>query len=226
MAGRNISVDREAIGPVRVMRTTGMMGEIVGKAAWLCIRYATTPRGVYESYLPALKELMEQPGAARRDSLDGKLTPPSGTTASAGTTGIDPTKLDGIVVDDTAAAFTGDWDEKGTLSGFIGVGYRYSHDPKATARFPFTVKADGEYEVRATWLPHANRAKKASISVQTADGEKRLTIDQTKAATGPAGFQSLGRFKFSAQKPGYVLYHIADSAGTVHVDAVQIVSVK
>ena len=33
MAGRDISVDREALGPVRVMRTCGMMGEVVGKAA-------------------------------------------------------------------------------------------------------------------------------------------------------------------------------------------------
>jgi hypothetical protein len=226
MTGRNISVDREAIGPVRVMRTTGMMGEIVGKAAWLCIRHATTPRGVYESYLPSLKELMEQPGAARRDSIDGKLTVPAGAKASVEVAGIDPTKLEGIVVDDTAAAFTGDWDSKGSLPGFVGNGYQYSHDANASARFPFTVKTDGEYEVRVAWLPHANRAKAASVSVQTADGEKRLTVDQTKAASGPSGFQSIGRFKFTAQKPAHVLFNVANSAGTVHVDAVQIIAVK
>jgi hypothetical protein len=55
---------------------TGMMGEIVGKAAWICVRHQSLPRGVYESHLPLLKELMEQPGAARRDSLDGKLSQP------------------------------------------------------------------------------------------------------------------------------------------------------
>ena len=38
MAGRNISVTHEALGTVRVMRTCGMMGEVVGKAASLCIR--------------------------------------------------------------------------------------------------------------------------------------------------------------------------------------------
>ena len=32
---------REALGAVRVMRTTGMMGEIVGKAAWICVRHET-----------------------------------------------------------------------------------------------------------------------------------------------------------------------------------------
>ena len=77
MAGRNISVDREGLGPVRVMRTTGMMGEIVGKAAWIAVRHDTTPRGVHERHLPLLRELMAQPGAARRDSLTGDLRAPS-----------------------------------------------------------------------------------------------------------------------------------------------------
>jgi hypothetical protein len=67
MAGRNISVNREALGPVRVMRTTGMMGEIVGKAAWICVRQKTTPRGVYQQHLPLLKEMMSQPAATRRE---------------------------------------------------------------------------------------------------------------------------------------------------------------
>lgn len=58
MAGRNISVDREALGPVRVMRTCGMMGEIVGKAAAIAVRHDTTPRGVYQNHLPLLKERM------------------------------------------------------------------------------------------------------------------------------------------------------------------------
>jgi hypothetical protein len=76
MAGRDISVTHDGLGPVRVMKTCGMMGEIVGKAAWICVRHQTTPRGVYEHQLPLLKELMSQPGALRRESLDGALIPP------------------------------------------------------------------------------------------------------------------------------------------------------
>jgi len=57
MAGRDISVTHVALGTVRVMRTCGMMGELVGMAASLCKRYDTTPRGVYESHLAELKEL-------------------------------------------------------------------------------------------------------------------------------------------------------------------------
>lgn len=65
MAGRDISVSQEGLGPVRVMRTCGMMGEIVGKAAALCIRHDTTPRGVYQEHLDKLKASMNTPGGTR-----------------------------------------------------------------------------------------------------------------------------------------------------------------
>jgi hypothetical protein len=77
MAGRNICVTREALGAVRVMRTTGMMGEVVGKAAWICVRHNTNPRGVYQNHIPLLKELMQQPGEMRRETLDAALVLPA-----------------------------------------------------------------------------------------------------------------------------------------------------
>ena len=58
MAGRNISVTHQALGTVRVMRTTGMMGEIVGMAASLASKYNTTPRDVYTHHLDELQNLM------------------------------------------------------------------------------------------------------------------------------------------------------------------------
>ena len=60
MAGRNISVTHVALGSVRVMRTTGIMGEVVGMAASLCKVHGVKPRGVYEHFLPELKGLMEK----------------------------------------------------------------------------------------------------------------------------------------------------------------------
>ncbi|MEK7475408.1 MAG: FAD-dependent oxidoreductase [Candidatus Coatesbacteria bacterium] len=58
MAGRDISVTHEALGTARVMRTGGMMGEVIGLAASLCVRRSTSPRGVYESHLPELVGLL------------------------------------------------------------------------------------------------------------------------------------------------------------------------
>ncbi len=65
MAGRDISVTKTGLGPVRVMKTTGMMGEVVGKAASICIKHNASPRGVYEKHLSELKTLMSKPGSAR-----------------------------------------------------------------------------------------------------------------------------------------------------------------
>lgn len=68
MAGRNISVTHVALGTVRVMRTTGMMGEVVGMAASLCKKYDTMPRKVYQSHLNELKDLMKE-GAGKKEGL-------------------------------------------------------------------------------------------------------------------------------------------------------------
>ena len=69
MAGRNISVTHVALGTVRVMRTTGMMGEVVGMAAYLCDKYGCTPRQVYQSHLPELKALMSE-GIGKKEGLN------------------------------------------------------------------------------------------------------------------------------------------------------------
>jgi len=59
LAGRDISVTHEALGTVRVMRTTGMMGEIVGMAAALCRRYNCSPREAYADHLAGLKAMWQ-----------------------------------------------------------------------------------------------------------------------------------------------------------------------
>ena len=71
MAGRDVSVTHDALGPVRVMRTCGMMGEIVGMAASICKEHDCLPRAVYEQHLDELKALMTR-GA-------GKNAPPGAT---------------------------------------------------------------------------------------------------------------------------------------------------
>lgn len=64
MAGRNISVTHVALGTVRVMRTTGILGEVVGMAASLCRQKGVEPRAIYPSYFNELKILMKK-GIAR-----------------------------------------------------------------------------------------------------------------------------------------------------------------
>jgi hypothetical protein len=59
MAGRNISVSHVALGTVRLMRTGGMMGEVLGMAAKVCKIHKADPRAVYQMYFPELIKLME-----------------------------------------------------------------------------------------------------------------------------------------------------------------------
>jgi ribulose 1,5-bisphosphate synthetase/thiazole synthase len=70
MAGRDISVSHEALGAVRVMRTTGCMGEITGMAASICVVHDCSPRDVYTDHLGELKKLMAR-GVGRENSAAG-----------------------------------------------------------------------------------------------------------------------------------------------------------
>jgi hypothetical protein len=67
MAGRNISVTHVALGTIRVMRTTGIIGEVVGMAASIAHNHETTPRGVYQAHLQELKALMDK-GVGKYDA--------------------------------------------------------------------------------------------------------------------------------------------------------------
>ena len=66
MAGRDISVSHEALGAVRVMRTCGCMGEIVGMAASICAKNDCLPRAVYKDHLDELKALMDRGAGKQR----------------------------------------------------------------------------------------------------------------------------------------------------------------
>ncbi len=75
MAGRNISVTHVALGTTRVMRTHGMMGEVVGMAASLCKEHAALPRDIYAKYLPELIALMKKGVAPPPASSENVATP-------------------------------------------------------------------------------------------------------------------------------------------------------
>lgn len=223
MAGRNISVTHGALGSTRVMRTCGMMGEVVGKAAFISIAKNTTPRGVYEKHLEELKTLMHQPGAMRRDSLEGQLYLPDDAVKLG-----DPmhdfiqlSKIPGIVVDDAKATLTGNWTHGRGLKPYVADGYAYASGD-ATATFPALIKEEGTYEVRINYQPHENRSKTANVVVATSEGEKEFQVDQTQKAEHANGFHSLGEFKFKAGEEVNIIFTATTGKGHTHIDSVQI----
>ena len=54
LAGRHVSVSHVALAAVRVQRTLGMLGEVVGIAAALAWEHGCSPRMLYTDYLPEL----------------------------------------------------------------------------------------------------------------------------------------------------------------------------
>ena len=78
MAGRNISVTHVALGTTRVMRTTGMMGEVVGMAAKVCKEHQVLPRMVYRYFLPELKSMMKE-GVGKKGLPNNQRYNPGGT---------------------------------------------------------------------------------------------------------------------------------------------------
>ncbi len=60
MAGRDISVTHVALGTVRLMRTGGMMGEVVGMAASICKAQQVQPRDIYLNHFSQLERLMRK----------------------------------------------------------------------------------------------------------------------------------------------------------------------
>ena len=226
MAGRDISVSHDGLGAVRVMRTCGMMGETVGKAAWIAVRYNSSPRGVYADHLDLLKQLMSEPGVKRRESLTGELKLPPGAVVVSGRLAKDALKLGGIIIDDSAAELTGSWQDNGSLSGFVGYGYLYSSDPKASAKFKLRVPKDGLYDVRVTWQPHPNRAKSLQVELRTGDETHPTTLNQTKPAEGKNDFQSLGVFDLKSDHPSELIFKVNNANGTAHIDAIQLLEVE
>lgn len=60
MAGRNISVSHVALGSIRLMRTGGMLGEVLGMAAAVCKEQDASPREVYKHHFSDLEKLMRK----------------------------------------------------------------------------------------------------------------------------------------------------------------------
>jgi hypothetical protein len=230
MAGRNISVSDQALGTVRVMKTIGMMGEVVGKAAAVAIQRNTTPRGVYEKHWSEVDSLLKLPGRARRATLEAPFQisgpapgPVDDTGGRGGVTSL--ANLKGIVVDNKAAKLTGTWNSGAGLE-HIGSDYAYARGAGHTATFPFTVPTDGRYEVRFATAPHENRASNTAVTVRHADGAAAITVNQKKPATIEKVWLSLGTFRFKAGQPFAVEVDATSANGNAHIDAVQVLPAK
>ena len=233
MAGRCISVTHEALGTTRVMRTCGMMGEVVGKAASLCVLNDCGPRGVYANHWSEMDKLLKLPGKARRKTVHDEivippdalpLASPYGPTIT-GKNGVPINKLKGLIVDDVAATKTGNWTAGNGLAGFIGTNYLYA-DQDATIRFDFTLPKSGKFDVRLAYQPHENRGNAVRALMQLGEDEHVRSINMRKKAPLPNGFLSLGSVQGETGQAGSVTLTTDGAGGYVHADAIQLIATE
>jgi hypothetical protein len=226
IAGRCASVTHEALGTVRVMKTCGMMGEVVGKAASICRQHDCNPRTVYEQYWDEMDELLKLPGGARRLNVNSEIMMPEvipdipSSTASK-------LKLDGLSIDDSMATTTGNWSSGDGLKGFAGIGYRYAaNGSQATMTFQFKIEKTDTYDIRVGWRAHENRASNAKVIVKTSTSVQELILNMKNAPEIDGTYHSLGKFKLEQGTNCSVVFDTAGADGFVCTDFVQLLPVK
>ena len=231
MAGRCISVTHQALGTVRVMKTCGMMGEVVGRAASICVLHDCNPRRVYTHYWKEMDELLKLPGKARRETVDAKIVIPDDALQLAGKhgppTGLDPAKLKGVVVDDVDAKKSAGWTPGTGLKGYVGWNYLYaSGDSDATIQFDAKAPSSGRYEVRVAYLSHENRGTKVPVSVTVGGKASEHQIDMTQTPPIDGAWISLGKFDLQKDESVSVVVAAKGAGGHAHADAVQLLQVQ
>ncbi len=229
MAGRCISVTHEALGTVRVMKTCGMMGEVVGKASSICALHECWPRDVYSHYLDDLKQLCRLPGKSRRATVSSPLEIPEDVpvaSAEGPPSGIDPNSLAGVVVDDIRAERTGTWGFGTGLKGYVGHGYVYSADPSSAITFTCKAPTAGRYEVRIAYRAHENRGKDVSVTVRAGEFEKTEAVNMQIEPPLKNGFLSLCTVALGKGESCSVVIRPSRHGEHACADAVQLVPVK
>jgi hypothetical protein len=229
MAGRCASVTHEGLGTVRVMKTCGMMGEVVGKAASLCVMHTCDPRTVYTDHLTELLELLKLPGRAHRDSVSGAFVippaPPIPPPVNPSRVGVDASKLAGIIIDDSKATVEGVWKSSTFELDFVGT--HYIHDDRSgkgqkSVRWEFEVPVSGSYEVRLSYTSSKSRDAHIPVQIDGKGGVSQVHLDQQIRPPYPGGFASVGVFEFEAGRPSAVVISNKGTKGHVIADAVQL----
>ena len=240
MAGRCISVTHEALGTTRVMKTCGMMGEVVGRAASICVQKECLPRDVYQRYWDEMEQLLQLPGKAYRSSVSEKFVVPEDSmqlaTSRGPMIGLNPGKLRGIVIDDAQAKKTGKWTKGTGLKPFVAWGYQYAAETPegqspATITFPAKMKQGGRFHLGYAFQPHPNRGTAVKLQIQfQRSGEKvteQVTVDLSQPPEPKGkldkGFHFLKTIEIDANSQLVVTANSTQAGGLLHADAVQLI---
>ena len=132
-----------------------------------------------------------------------------------------------LVVDDSMATRTGDWQPSSAMGPYVGEGYLHDggkHDGKASVRFVPKLPRAGNYEVRLFSTPNPNRATNTLVAIHSVNGDRIVRVDQRRP-TQDGGPIVLGSYRFVEGNQGWVEIRNDGADGHVIADAVQFVPV-
>jgi FAD dependent oxidoreductase len=212
-----MSASHVAYGTIRMEPVYMILGHASGVAASLAIDEKVPVQAIETERLTA--KLLEQGSV-----LDaGKF--PSSTKAA----GLDPARMEGVVVDDSKATKRGEWLPSSSIGPFVGEGYLHDGgkaDGLASIRFTPKLPRAGKYLVKIYSTPNPNRATNTTVVVHLGDlvPEQLERVNQ-RQPTKDGGPIVLGVFSFEAGESGWVTLWNNGVDGHVIADAVQFVPV-
>lgn len=208
------SASHVAYGTIRMEPVYMILGQASGVAAALAVEGKTSVQKIDVAQLT--EKLKKQKAVLSPVGLSKGINPKIRV--------LDPSKMAGVVVDDTKARKTGDWLHSAVMGPFVGEGYLHDgaeNRGKMRVRFTPKLTTEGKYEVRLYYAPASNRAGNALVVVSSKEGEKQIRVDQRKAFKGDG--LVLGVFAFEAGESGWVEVRNDGADGHVIADAVQFV---
>lgn len=138
---------------------------------------------------------------------------------------VDPTKVEAVVVDNSAATLSGEWEVSTEISGFNAENYVHNKNKDAVgknATFNFNLLHNGYWRVYARWTQHSNRATNAVYKITHADGATEVAVNQREHG---AEWNDIGAYKFDeGTRSSHVMLTAGEeSDGFVIADAIKLV---
>jgi len=171
---------------------------------------------------PTLKKAIEQHAGETREANAALKAAKKELRKSEETSG-----KTGIFVDDLEAEKIGDWMKSTSNKTYFGDNYIHDKgEGKGQKKVIFTAELEeaGEYEVRFGYTAGTNRAQKAPVTIEHADGPTTIRINQREKPPINDNFKIMGRFQFNAGK-AVVSVSNANTRDVVIADAVVFVPV-
>lgn len=156
---------------------------------------------------------------------DGQILHHTGPKTSRG---IDPGKVEGIVMDDMDAKVTGHWQESGAAKAYIGDGYRHdgnARDGQSSLRFEPKLEKPGRHRLQLACPPNNNRATNAPVEIQHQGGVEKLKVDLKSPRPGD-GVTWIDLGEFDCGNDTAITVGNTGADGYVVVDAVRWLPVK